>query len=254
MNKLPFSLERSLVIRAPRQIVFRYFTDSERFARWWGPGSTIDGKVGGTVRIQYPNQIVARGTVTAIRPDRSIAFTFGYENSHPELPPGQSLVTIELLDDPAGTRLQFRHELATEALRDMHQAGWRYHLAVFTNVVANEQHAGIAATCDTWFVAWAETDATKRLALLEQCTTEQVALQDAYSCLAGRNDLDGHIANCHVHVPGVIMQRAGEPRHCQGTALVEWTASDPQGNPRGKGTHVVSLAADGRIASVVGFW
>jgi len=55
-------------------------------------------------------------------------------------------------------------------------------------------------------------------------------------------------------MPGVVMKRQGEPRHCQGTALVEWTAHDAAGNPRGKGTNVVSLAADGRIAGVVGFW
>lgn len=254
MNNLPFAIDRTLVIHAPRDVVFRYFTDSERFARWWGKGSTIDGRVGGALRIQYPGTVVARGTIEAFEPDRRIVFTYGYENAHPELPPGGSRVTVELHDDPAGTRLSFRHEVATAELREMHRAGWRYHLAVFANVVADEQHAGAAEACDQWFAAWAEADAGKRRALLERCTTDDVALHDRYSCLRGRADLDGHIHNTHVHLPGIVMARAGAIRQCQGTLLVDWEAKDAQGNPRGKGCNVVTLAPDGRIAAVVGFW
>jgi len=42
MTDLAFSLERTITIRAQRSTVFRFFTDSERFARWWGKGSEID--------------------------------------------------------------------------------------------------------------------------------------------------------------------------------------------------------------------
>lgn len=254
MTDLPHSLTRSLVIRAPRAVVFRYFTDPARFARWWGEGSTIEGRVGGAVRIRYPNAVVARGEVRRIETDRLIAFTFGYEKVHPELPPGSSLVTIELHDDPAGTRLEFRHDLPEAKVRDHHVPGWRYHLSVFANVVADEQYAGIAAIVDRWFEAWAEADGAKRRRLLDECTADDVTMQDRYAALRGRDDLDGHIANTHVHVPGVRMQRAGEPRHCQGTAIVEWTATDRSGAPCGKGTNVVRFAADGKIAGVVGFW
>ncbi|MBL9078460.1 MAG: SRPBCC domain-containing protein [Planctomycetes bacterium] len=254
MTDLPHSLTRSLLVRAPRTVVFRYFTDSARFARWWGEGSTIDGRVGGDVKIAYPNGVVARGVVRQLEPDRRIAFTYGYERVHPELPPGSSLVTIELHDDPAGTRLEFRHDLPAAKTRDHHVPGWRYHLSVFANVVADEHHGGAAATIDRWFLAWAEADAAKRRALLADCTTDDVALHDRYSCLRGRDELDGHVANTHVHAPGITMQRAGPVRHCQGTALVDWTAADASGAPGGGGTNVVRFAADGRIADVVGFW
>ena len=43
----PFSLEREILIHAGRETVFRFFTDSERFARWWGPGSRIEPRVAG---------------------------------------------------------------------------------------------------------------------------------------------------------------------------------------------------------------
>ena len=251
---LPHSLTRSLVIRAPREVVFRYFTDSERFASWWGEGSTIDGRIGGTVHIRYPNEIVARGEVTRLEPDRAIAFTYGYESSQPELPPGSSLVTIELFDDPAGTRLELRHELTSEGMRDQHVAGWRYQLSVFANVVARAHHGDLAAMLDRWFQAWSEADAANRGRLLAACATDDVAMHDSYSCVTGRGELEGHITNYRVHMPGISMQRDGEPKHCQGTVIVGWTASDPAGTRKAQGTNVIELAPDGRIARVVGFW
>ena len=94
MTPLPQSLDRTVVIRAPRDVVFRFFTDSERFARWWGPGSTIDARVGGEVRITYPNGVIARGTVQALRSDESITFSYGYEDPQKPIPVGGSVVTI----------------------------------------------------------------------------------------------------------------------------------------------------------------
>ena len=93
-----------------------------------------------------------------------------------------------------------------------------------------------------------------RAELLAACTTDDVSMQDRFACVRGRDDLHGHIANTHVHLPGMTMSRVGEVRHCQGTVLVDWTAQDAQGAPRGKGTSVVRLHPDGRIAGVVGFW
>jgi uncharacterized protein YndB with AHSA1/START domain len=251
---LPFPLDRTIVIRAPRELVFRYFTDSERFAAWWGKGSSIDGRVGGAVRIVAPNGVVALGEVMRLEPGRTIAFTHGYEDAGKPIPPGGSLVTVTLQDHADGTLLTLRHDLADAKARDLHVAGWRFQLALFANVAAAEAHAGAERHADAWFAAWAETDPAKRDALLAGCTTDAVRLQDAWSCLAGRAELSQHIAACHVHAPGTTMRRAGKVRACQGTALVDWTATDAAGNPRGQGTNVVQLAPDGRIAGVVGFW
>lgn len=254
MSDRSHSLSRSLVIRAPRELVFRYFTDSARFARWWGPGSTIDGRVAGAVRIVYPNQVVARGAVTRIEPGRLIAFTYGYEDPNKTVPVGGSLVTIELHDHADGTRLELRHDLPTDADRAQHAPGWRFQLALFANVVADEQNEQVAAVVDDWFRAWSEADAAVRGDLLARCAAANVTLQDKWSCLSGQDDLLQHITICLQMAPGVTMQRSGEARHCQGTVLVDWTATDAQGAARGKGTNVVRLDAHGRIAGVVGFW
>jgi hypothetical protein len=55
-------------------------------------------------------------------------------------------------------------------------------------------------------------------------------------------------------MPGVVLERQGEARQCQGTALVDWTVKNADGTVRAKGTNVFELAADGRIARVTGLW
>lgn len=254
LGKLEFALEREIVIRARRALVFRYFTDSARFARWWGEGSTIDGRVGGKLAIVYPGGTRATGEVLELRPPERIVFTYGYEGEQKLIAPGGSRVTVTLAEDPLGTRLHFLHELADAGARDQHVQGWRYHLAVFANVAANEAHAGAAALADRWFAAWNEPDAARRRAAFTGLVAADVGFQDAYSCTRGLDDLDAHVSGAKVHMPGITLERSGEARHCQGTALVDWVAKLPDGKPLAKGTSVFELTPDGLVARVVGLW
>jgi uncharacterized protein YndB with AHSA1/START domain len=251
MTLLEHSLERTIVICAPRAVVFHYFTDSERFASWWGAGSRIEARPGGGVFIRYPNGVTASGRVVELAEGESIVFTYGYDSGRP-IPPGSSRVTIHLEDHPRGTRLKLRHEFADSTVRDDHVAGWRYQLALFANVAGNEAQASLADMADRWFAAWRENDAAAREALLRACVTETVMFQDAYGCTSGLEDLDAHIAAAQVHMPGVAIRRDGIPRHCQGTALIDWVVTGADGAPRGRGTSIFTLTPDGRIAGVVG--
>lgn len=253
MTQLDHVLDRSLVIRAERSTVFRFFTDPQRFAHWWGPGSTIESRPGGRVEIHYPGGTVAAGEVLEIVAEQRIVFSYGYV-SGPVLAPGASRVSIQLSDVPQGTLLELRHAFGEAAIRDQHVAGWRYHLAVFANVVAAEQHAGLAAVADRYFAAWAEKGAPARRRTLESCVSEDVEFRDSFGCTSGRGELEAHIAASQVHMPGASLARSGEPRQCQGMALVDWKASGPGGMQLGSGTNVFQLAPDGKIARVVGFW
>src|SRR5262249_39324808 len=106
MTALPHSLDRSVVIRARPGTVFRYFTDSTRFASWWGEGSSIDARPGGAVRIVYPGGVVVIGNVVTVKPTEQISFTYGYESKNSELvPAGGSLVTVTVEPHPDGTLL-----------------------------------------------------------------------------------------------------------------------------------------------------
>src|SRR3954462_13145039 len=129
---LPHRLDRSLTIQARRETVFRFFTDSGRWASWWGAGSTIDPRPGGKVYIRHPNGIEAGGEVLAIAGGERIVFSYGFVSGAP-MPVGASRVTITVAPHKAGTQLTLVHEFADAAPRDHHAQGWRYQLAVFAN-------------------------------------------------------------------------------------------------------------------------
>ena len=254
MIALEHVLERTVLIRAQRETVFRYFTDSERFAAWWGAGSTIDARPGGPLRIRYPNGVLASGEVVEVAPPERIVFTYGYEDPATPVRPGGSRVVLTLEERKDGTFLHLRHELPDAAARDHHVQGWRYQLAVFANVVTSALSAGLAQAVDAFFAAWSEKDEARRRTALAAIASDDVTFADAFSCTAGIDDLVAHLAAAQVHMPGVVLERSGDVRQCQGTAVVDWVAKGLDGAPRGRGTNVFELAPDGRIARVVGFW
>jgi uncharacterized protein YndB with AHSA1/START domain len=253
MTVLTHQLDRTLVIGAPRAVVFRYFTDSVRWAAWWGTGSTIDARPGGRVYIRYPGDVEVVGEVLEVSPPSEIVFTYGYTKGTP-VPPGASRVTIRLEPDAAGTRLHLTHAFTEAAVRDEHVQGWRYQLSLFANVVADEVHGDIGAVVDRWFAAWNEQDAAARTAALQALAEPSVRMRDRFSSVEGTDELTMHIGAAHRFMPGLRLAREGPPRHCQGTVLADWMATSPDGQLRGRGTNVFSLAPDGRIASVTGFW
>jgi uncharacterized protein YndB with AHSA1/START domain len=254
MTPLEHALERSILICATRRTVFSYFTDSRRFADWWGEGSSIEARPGGAMHIRYPNGVAASGQVLEIVPDERVVFTFGYEDPGKPIPPGGSRVTVTLEDRPLGTLLTLRHELAAAAVRDQHVQGWRYQLAVFANVAACEQHAGITGLVDRFLAACSEDEPTRRGNELRATTRDNVTFKDAFSCTVGQDDLLTHLVAIRVHMTGVHLEREGEVRHCQGTAMVDWVARTADSQERGRGTHVFDLAPDGPIVRAVGFW
>lgn len=245
---LPFSVSRTVVIRAQPATVFSFFRDRERFASWWGKGSHIDLKPGGTVHIVYPGGVTAGGTVVSFEPDRSIVFTYGYDDPTKPIARGASLVSITLAAHEEGTHLTLRHDVATAPLANQHVAGWRFQLSLFANVAAAVQHVDAASVIDQFFAAWNKDDDDERAYLLKALTTDNVAFRDSFAAILGRNELAQHIGAVHTHMPGVQIVRDGDARQCQGTVLVNWTAGER------RGTNVFRLAADGRIVDVVGFW
>src|SRR5204863_2686538 len=77
---------RTIEIAAPRELVFRYFTDSERFARWWGRGSSVDPRPGGAVRICYPCGQVAPGQFEELAAPERVGFSFGHARRGQPIP------------------------------------------------------------------------------------------------------------------------------------------------------------------------
>ena len=250
--RLEYSLERTITILAKRETVFRFFTDSDRWASWWGAGSTVDPRPGGSIRILYPGAIEVTGEVLEIVTPELIAFTYGFTSGSP-IPPGSSRVTIRLDEEKAGTRLTLKHEFSDENARDDHVQGWRYQLALFSNVVSSEVNANASDAIDAWFDLWANPDAEARVEALKRIATPSVECRDRFSATKGADDLLAHIVAAQYHMPGIRIERQGEVRQCQGTAFCSWNANK-EGTVAGTGTTFFAFDAEGRIQSVTGFW
>jgi uncharacterized protein YndB with AHSA1/START domain len=251
MTTLTHRIDRDLVIQASPDIVFSFLTETPRWAAWWGPGSEIDARPGGRMKIRYPDGTEATGEVVEVRPPERLVFTYGYM-SGVMIPPGGSRVTIVLEPISAGTRLRFTHEVADEQIRDQHVQGWRYQLALFANRVADAVNAGAAGIVDAWFDAWADPDAASRERTFSRIATPGLRFQDRYSNTDGVADLVAHVTGAQRFMPGIRMQRSGEVRHCQGTVLADFVARAADGQQVATGTNVFVFGANGQIESVTG--
>ncbi len=118
---------------APREKVFRAWTDAEELKKWWGPvgyatpTAELDLRVGGKYRLgmrKLPNGEVfyLSGTYREVRPPGKLVYTWRWE-SEPEL--GETLVMVEFRDRGNSTEVVVTHELfPTEKARDDHDKGW----------------------------------------------------------------------------------------------------------------------------------
>ena len=248
-------LDRTLVIRARRDTVFTFFNDASRWASWWGAGSTIDAKPGGRVLIRHSNGVEASGEVLEVHAPERIVFTYGYAKGLPS-PAGSSRVTIRLDSHPQGTLLQLTHEFAEGdvAARDEHVQGWRFQLSLFANLIADNVNAGAASLVDQWLAAWSEADAVARDRSLAAIAAPAVRFEDKFSCVEGVSELSGHLAAAQRFMPGLRLERRGGIRHCQWHVLADWVAVGGDGQERGRGTNLFVFDAEGRIATVTGFW
>lgn len=252
-ENFPHRLDRTIVIGALPDVVFRFFTDNARWAAWWGAGSTIDPHAGGRVLVRHPNGIEVVGEVIEITPPERLSFTYGFASGTP-VAPGQSRVVIRLEAVAEGTRLHLRHEFAEPGAVHEHVQGWRYQLSLFGNAVANEVHADAAALADRWFSVWSNPDKATRDAALQALVAPAITMRDRFSLIAGVADLREHLAAVHRFMPGMTLQREGDVRHCQGVVLADWVAKSPDGQVRAKGTNVLRLNALNQVDSVTGLW
>jgi uncharacterized protein YndB with AHSA1/START domain len=250
---MTFSLDRTIEIRARRTTVFAFFTDSARWARWWGEGSRIEAVIGGAVTIVYPGGERVSGVVREIVPDERIAFTYGYDVPGRTIPPGGSLVTITLSDAAGGaTRIELRHDLGTASARDVHVQGWRHQLARFAAAVGDEAHAGVGDAIAAWYSSWNEADEARLRGTLAGAVAPDVRFRDGNGDTYGIDELVGHIAAAHRFMAGITLLSRGQVRRSHDVALADWDAVRKDGSVVRSGTSVFRFAADGRIQDVIG--
>jgi uncharacterized protein YndB with AHSA1/START domain len=254
----------STTIAASPAIVWSFLSDPERFRSWIGafagaapqPGTRVDPRVGGKLRVEYQGGTFATGEITAIEPQTRIEFTWGYEpGGGQNIPPGSTRVEILLCPTAAGTRVELRHHnIPTQEARDGHRGGWTHYLSMFARDAAAAQHAEtLPAICADYFRAWSEPDDAARAKLLVQCCESDVRVRTSFANTNSIPELNAHIANGLKHMPGLSLKLVGAPQQLHGFARFEWSVDAPNGASIFRGVNFAELAPSGRIRTLVGF-
>jgi uncharacterized protein YndB with AHSA1/START domain len=124
---------------APREEVFRAWTEPELFRQWFrpsqgsSPSAEMDVRPGGRYRLtielppESPGTTYLVGTYLEVVPPERLVYTFGYEQTpyFEELEDVDSRVTVRFRDLGGSTEVSITHErLDTEDLRAFHRWGW----------------------------------------------------------------------------------------------------------------------------------
>ena len=139
-------MDESLVVRretqvaAPPATVFAFLTDPQKILSWMGAEADTDAHPGGLYLVKdiagRPGR-TARGEFREVVPVHRLAYSFGWDGSA-VVPPGSSLVEIDLLDEqPEGTLLRLTHTGLPNAEQCAgHAEGWAHYLDRLVEVAA----------------------------------------------------------------------------------------------------------------------
>jgi uncharacterized protein YndB with AHSA1/START domain len=115
------------LVHAPPSAVYRYLTESDRWAMWQGTAASLDPRPGGRFSMVMGDGMTAEGEFVELVPNRRVVFTWGWVD-HPGLPPGSTTVEIALQEEPGGTRIVLIHRSLPAAEAESHEAGWGHYL------------------------------------------------------------------------------------------------------------------------------
>ncbi|MBI1878583.1 MAG: SRPBCC domain-containing protein [Chloroflexi bacterium] len=133
---------------APREKVFRAWTEPERLKKWFAPAgcsapsAEIELWVGGKYRVgmQFPHEDIfyVSGTYREIEPPARLVFTWRWEK--PEKDFGETLVTIEFHDRGNSTEVVLTHErFPTPEIYEQHNQGWNSILDKLAGVIEGKE-------------------------------------------------------------------------------------------------------------------
>jgi uncharacterized protein YndB with AHSA1/START domain len=120
-------------INAAPAKVYAAWTDPEKIVAWFGPGKVKQGsmqaetdlRVGGRYSISFEatdgEKFKVGGVYREVVPHERLVFSWAWHST----PERESLLTISLKPDGAGTLLTLHHEqFFDQAARDGHEKGW----------------------------------------------------------------------------------------------------------------------------------
>jgi uncharacterized protein YndB with AHSA1/START domain len=130
-----------IVIDAPPERVFPYFTEPERMARWLGTAAQLEPRPGGQFAVEV-GDVAVRGSYEELEPPRRIVFTWGVPGWQ-SMAPGTTRVEVTL--EPTGrggTRVALtHHDLPDRDMRERHSQGWNQRLAALAAIKHLAEHS-----------------------------------------------------------------------------------------------------------------
>ena len=229
--------------------MFRYFTDTARWALWWGQGSTIDAP-GGRLFVRHPDGTESAGEPSSRSSVAHHVHACGFVSGKPSA----RCVAVTIVLEPLPRARAYSRLTSSRKHPKRTRAGLAVSASLFSNIVADEANAGAAGAVDTWFQAWSEPDAQAREAALANVAAADVHFKDRFSAVDGVPDLVIHLGAAQRFMPGLQLHRDGDVRHCQGMVLADWVARTTDGQERARGTNVFLIRPCGLFESVTGFW
>lgn len=137
-------------IAAPADVVFDFFVDPNKAARWLGIDGEIDPRPGGVHRVRYSPDDTAVGEYVEVERPTTISWTWGWDGSD-LVPPGSTMVTFTFTEHAGGTTVTLRHTgLPTAEQASNHTMGWSHWLGGlveitdFASALAAVRHAELA--------------------------------------------------------------------------------------------------------------
>jgi uncharacterized protein YndB with AHSA1/START domain len=121
-------IEHEIVIAAPPELVFEFFTVAARYPRWMGREATLDPRPGGVYRCVVHDTATVVGEFVVVEPPTRVEFTWGFQDD-PGVPPGSSTVAVTLERVEAGTRLRLVHAGLPHPSLAGHDKGWHGYLS-----------------------------------------------------------------------------------------------------------------------------
>lgn len=135
------TLEITRLINAPRERVFKAWTDPEQLKKWFRPDDDTvvplvksDLRAGGKYRIQMKKPDgefhTAAGTYLEVKPPERLVFTWAWEKDggepdFGEVEPTEMLITLEFHSRDQQTELVLNQEkFASVESRNRHEHGW----------------------------------------------------------------------------------------------------------------------------------
>ena len=129
-------VRRETYLPAPQAAVFALLTDPDKILNWMGTEAQVEPQPGGLYLVNVTGARIARGSFREVIPVHRLAYSFGWEGSE-EVPPGSSLVEIDLIEQSDGTLLRLTHSgLPSAEQCESHAKGWAHYLSRLAEVAA----------------------------------------------------------------------------------------------------------------------